>query len=194
MSASRILTHDQIDVLEEHLPYELQAVEAALAAWAKSPGWDDNDPEMWFRRISAIESFWVHARILQEFFTKTEVRAASADHFTNDRTHYDIPDVEKVQQQIVHLNYGRPRGNNSEKLGFWFAQHFLGCVDRAVLKFQCNLIDDAKKYWKMRGAMTIPTPTLTPQSTNHIWSLPAGPNNTSLAPKTVGLPTLPSPE
>jgi hypothetical protein len=161
------LSQDQIDVLEEHLPYELNALEAGLAAWASSAS-DDRDRQYWFRRISAIEAFWVHARILHEFFTKTEVRAASANHFTKSRRDYEIPDVDKVQQQIVHLNYGRPRGDHQDKLDYWFAQRFLGSVDRAVQDFQRSLIEDAQKHWKMRDPLTVSVPPSSPQATNDV--------------------------
>jgi hypothetical protein len=178
----------------------LDALEEGLSAWgywgSKAP--PQTRPE-WFARIAPIEAFWVHARILQEFFTKIEVRASSAAHFTKIENHYEIPDVEKIQQQIVHLNYGRPRGLDREKLDYWFAERFVGCVDRAVLKFQADLIDDAKKYWKMRSVITINTPLITPQPTNAVWATSSNhPNQGPKGPPTDFTysrlaPTLPSP-
>jgi hypothetical protein len=153
----------------------------------------------WFSRIAPIEAFWVHARILQEFFTQIEVRASSAAHFTKLENDYEIPDVEKIQQQIVHLNYGRPRGLDKEKLDYWFAERFVGYVNRAILKFQADLIDDAKKYWRMRSVIVIKSPAITPQPTNAIWvTLSNHPNQGPKGPRTdftyYGMaPTLPSP-
>jgi hypothetical protein len=200
MNSEQTLTQEQIDVLEEHLPYELDALEETLSAWGNSGSKAPPATRLeWFARIAPIEALWVHARLLQEFFTKTEQRAAYANHFTRNANSYEIPDVEKIQQQIVHLNYGRPRGLDPEKLDYWFADRFVRCVDRAVLKFQADLIDDAKRYWRMRESIVINTPSMTPQPTNAIWAISSNhPNRGPEGPTTdyvySGLaPTLPSP-
>jgi hypothetical protein len=100
-------------------------LEEALIAWSTLPGPDDDkNKQDWVRRMSVIEVFWVHARVLQEFFGKGSVgRAAVAGDFTVTETIlYEVPDVEKIQDQIVHLNYGRPRGDDMAKLTYWDAQ------------------------------------------------------------------------
>jgi hypothetical protein len=147
------LEQKEIAVLEEHLPYELDMLEESLIAWSLLQGsQDDKNKQDWLRRMSVIEAFWVHARVLQEFFAKESAgRAAVADDFTRPETvHYNVPDVSKIQNCVVHLNYDRPRGDDPAKLTYWEAQRVKESFDRAVVLFESKLSDDAKRYWRKR--------------------------------------------
>jgi hypothetical protein len=114
------LEQKHIDVLREHLPYELEMLHEAMLAWASSTDW--------FRQMSAIEVFWVKARTLHEFFTRdaqAEGRTACANDFTTQQIRYDFKElgnrVDDINTQITHLNYYRPLGDATEKLDYHFA-------------------------------------------------------------------------
>jgi hypothetical protein len=129
---SRVLEQKEIAVLEEHLPYELDMLEESLIAWSLLQGsQDDKNKQDWLRRMSVIEAFWVHARVLQEFFAKESAGS-------------------KIQNCVVHLNYDRPRGDDPAKLTYWEAQRVKESFDRAVVLFESKLSDDAKRYWRKR--------------------------------------------
>jgi hypothetical protein len=154
-----------VDVLEEHLPYELDMLEVALIAWGNLKQEQNESRDAWFSRMSAIEAFWVHARTIYEFFTRStnaEGRTACANDFTLKQIAYDLGElgskVDDIHTQIVHLNYNRPRGEAPEKLDYYFAARSKNAIDRAVSLFQKNLKPDAQKHWNARTRMTIATP------------------------------------
>lgn len=163
------LNQDDIAILEEHLPYELDMLVEALASWGSLPARADESRSDWFRRMSAIEVFWVHARNLEEFFEdrQAEGRTAAASHFLSGaELKYNMSEVtklvKKVQDQIVHLNYDRPR-ESLEKLSYYEAERVKGHIDRAVNQFQIQLSHDARKHWKHREPVSIPVPNASPQ-------------------------------
>jgi hypothetical protein len=93
-----MIEQKNIDVLEEHLPYELDMLEEALRAWATSSKSAGESSSTWFTRMSAIEAFWVHARTLHEFFTRsanTEGRTACANDFTEKQMDFDFEELGK---------------------------------------------------------------------------------------------------
>ena len=153
------MEQEKIDVLEEHLPYELDMLEEAMIAWRSLPKPpDDDNNQDWLKRMNVIEVFWVHARVLQEFFKNpSSSGAAVADDFTVPETvRYEVPDVEKIQNQVAHLNYGRPRGDDNAKLSYWDAHLAKESFDRAVTLFESKLNDDAKRYWRKREPKKLP--------------------------------------
>src|SRR5262245_27276661 len=88
---SMALEQKHIDVLQEHLPYELNMLDQALLAWRIFPR--PRDRAEWFAQMSAIEMFWVRARTLHEFFTRDygpDSRTACANHFTAQPIDYDL--------------------------------------------------------------------------------------------------------
>jgi len=92
-----------IDVLREHLPYELSMLDQALAAWRifQKP----RDLAEWFTQMSAIEMFWVRPRTLHEFFTKdygSDSRTACANHFTAQPVDYDL---RELGNRLCDINY-----------------------------------------------------------------------------------------
>jgi len=106
-----MMNKEERDILHEHLGYEIDMVAGALMAMSSS----ESD---WFRQMSTIEGFWLHARTLLEFFEdrKAPGRTAAAGHFTDEKIDYQIPSREKYEMlmndQIAHLNYNRPCGVN----------------------------------------------------------------------------------
>jgi hypothetical protein len=59
----------QFELFTEHLPYELAMLDAATDFLSR-PVSEDPSRAGWFRTQSGIEAFWVHARLLIEFFTQ----------------------------------------------------------------------------------------------------------------------------
>jgi hypothetical protein len=149
------LEQKHIDVLREHLPYELNMLDQALLAWKSSQ--EPHSMAEWFAQMSAIEMFWVKARTLREFFVRTahtEGRTACANDFTTEPIQYDFHELssrlDDINTQISHLNYFRPLGNATEKLDWHFACRTKGAIDRAVSLFQKNLTPEAEGHWKRR--------------------------------------------
>lgn len=143
------------DILHEHLGYEIDMVASAIAAIAAG----DAD---WFRRMCAIEAFWLHARTLLEFFEDRTApsRTAAAQHFTDKPIEFEIPSRTKYEalmnDQIAHLNYGRTR-NELEKLRGHDVYVVAGALARAILVFEKHLRSDAREIWETRtsGRLTI---------------------------------------
>ena len=151
---------DQIDVLKEHLPYELDMLELAFILLPL-----ETDV---FRRNSLLETFWLHARNLLEFFKKSKpkhARTAWANHFTQHPVEYDLKDfgdkIPMMHQQITHLSYDRTR-EATKKLTFDLARDVKGAVDRAVQQFQNNLRPEAKAHWKERPVTQVEIPEVVP--------------------------------
>jgi hypothetical protein len=161
------LEQKHIDVLREHLPYELNMLDEALLAWTSFQ--KPRTMAQWFAQMSAIEMFWVKTRTLHEFFTRNaqaEGRTACANDFTAQPIQYDFGElgnrVDEINTQISHLNYYRPVGDATEKLDYYFALRAKGAIDRAVARFQDNLRPEVAKHWKSRGPITIKVPDSTP--------------------------------
>lgn len=152
----------QLELFTEHLPYELAMLDAATDFLSR-PVSEDRSREGWFRRQSAIEAFWVHARLLEEFFTQTRNPSMSADHFIPDfqANHASAKDFakgfdsnlkldtlveEKINPQITHINYRREK-DSLKKLGheidFVKAQ-----IDEDVRNFVDKLDPEWKEVWK----------------------------------------------
>jgi hypothetical protein len=152
----------QLELFTEHLPYELAMLDAATDFLSR-PMSEDRSREGWFRRQSGIEAFWVHARLLVEFFTQTRNPSMSADHFIpdfqanhasakdfakgfNSKLKLDTLVKEKINPQITHINYRREK-DSLEKLGheivFVKAQ-----IDEDVRNFVDKLDPKWKEVWK----------------------------------------------
>jgi len=156
-------------MLKEHLPYELNMLEQALLAWSRHEHMEDESPEYWFARMSAIEAFWTQARNIREFFTLSgdEGRTARAKDFTVKPMDYDFEElgnnINRLHAQISHLNYDRPAGEApgempGKKLDYDFARRVKDAVDRAVAQFQQNLTPAAIQHWEIRTPTAIPHP------------------------------------
>ena len=108
---SDTMGREHIAILEEHLPYELDAVDKALIAWRDIPKRDNETKQQWFRRMSAIKAFWVIHEIWRTFLKIARATAELRQLHISRRqillcsTSEVTKLVEKVQDQVVHLNY-----------------------------------------------------------------------------------------
>ncbi|MGA8155123.1 MAG: hypothetical protein WB822_02700 [Rhodoplanes sp.] len=165
------LEQEHKDVLEEHLPYELDMLEEALSRWGSLP----KEPDF-FRRNSTIETFWVHARNIHEFFQnkQTNGRTAAANKFTTKSIYYEFKEfgnkIQNIHDQIAHLNYSRPR-TAEQKLDLAFARRVKEAIDRAVGNFQANLRPEATRYWRTRSAKQIASVSELALNSSHTTSL-----------------------
>jgi hypothetical protein len=146
----------KIDMLREHLPYELNMLDYAYEALAKETLQSD-DAEL--SKNASIECFFLHARNLIEFFngSKSVERTASAAHFTTEEISYDLPKLmNEINNQIAHLNY--PRGAHTKVLNGSDMRRIKEAIDRAVTLFQNKLSDDARPHWEVRMPNEIEIP------------------------------------
>jgi hypothetical protein len=106
----------------------------------------------------AIESFWVHARNLNEFFTRQSKNkegapsgVSAARDFTDDgfKDELQLRDLETlIDQQICHLQY--ERGSNApEGLGAHHIWRVKADLEREVIRFETHLTtaDGARALW-----------------------------------------------
>jgi hypothetical protein len=149
------LEKEQIDMLVEHLPYELNMLDGAYELLANVEGEDDHAKML---TNVYIECFFLHARNLIEFFTKTQKRTASASMFTHKRIDYELPDLmDQINDQISHPNLAR--GDNCmEPLTGSHIARIKGAIDRAVSLFQSKLKEDARTHWRNREAKSTEIP------------------------------------
>ena len=144
------------ELFTEHLPYELDMFEQA--AFIMSPENKKLRPDLsdWFRRMSALEAFWIHARNFHEFLTRKdpspdgEVTSASAKNFApNFDSQLQLRTViDEINAQVAHLNYKRERGW-PEKLGHEISV-VKAQIDADVRKLEDKLHADWRVLWKQR--------------------------------------------
>jgi hypothetical protein len=158
----RPLQSHHIEMLTEHLPYEINMMNCAFTfIISDGPSRVTNaiiqEAEFTtFLRNLAVESFWIHARSLLEFFWRhshVEGRTSSANDFTCAELNYDLPfsGLDKtINEQICHLQYARSR-NVHDKLGGFEMSRVRESIERAFECFQSNLTTEAAKYWVRRS-------------------------------------------
>jgi|ERR1043165_1916601 hypothetical protein len=138
----------KVALLTDHFPYEIMMLDETVGLL----GIANLHPHI---RNMAIESFWVHARNLVEFFTLrpnvdgTCSGVASARDFTDsgfrsDLTLGDLPDT--INSQICHLRYERT-SNVPEKLDGFDIQRVKAALDRDISKFIEHLWPDTRQFW-----------------------------------------------
>jgi len=143
-------------MLEEHLPYELDMLEAA-SAFLHDEKRDRTDVAV---RNAMIEAFWIHARNLIEFLTlRREQRdgatgVASARDFTKKT--FSSPDnlgsiVNDVNDQITHLRYER-KTSPQEKLAGWNMDVVRPAILSGIEKFEDSLQEQYKPLWVWRSS------------------------------------------
>ena len=151
------LTGREQDLLAEHLPYELDQLEAAFVA-AASPATTDVAKR---RRLMAIDCFYLHARNLIEFYTGNERDPAKtrvhAVRFTGEQQSYpgfgEFMDI--INDQVTHLQLDRGV-HVKEALDGAVITAIKGKLDSALEIFQRHLTDEAKEYWQRREKQTFP--------------------------------------
>jgi hypothetical protein len=124
--------------LKEHLPYELDMLQAAYEFLHKNhyAGYR-NVP---FLKNAAIECFWMHARNLLEFFrlpkSSPDTRASvSPKDFTNGFQHDGIGRTieDDINRAITHLQYGR-KSQPQETLDRWTMCRVKDHIEREIKK------------------------------------------------------------
>lgn len=108
---------DATAVLKEHLPYELDMLEAAFT-FLHSP--DYVKSRTWFCKNAAIETFWLHARNLIEFLTQPASDGEGTVSARDFATGFHPVTIMKgmdglINLGITHLQYGR-KSEQEEKL------------------------------------------------------------------------------
>jgi hypothetical protein len=152
----------QFELFTEHLPYELAMLDAATDFLSRSVS-EDPSREGWFRRQSGIEAFWVHARLLIEFFTQPRNPNMSADQiFVADfqANHASAKDFaeefesaigagtherlvkDKINPQVAHINYRRET-DSLKKLGLQ-----VDLVKAQIDEDVKNFVDKLDPKWK----------------------------------------------
>ena len=108
----------------EHLKYELEMFDEA-ARFLDSPQFaalDRTKRDQWFRYNSAIEAFWIHARLLIEFLSNPQ---KSLDFSGNHASARDCADkyqydqhlkwaYDKINEQVAHFNGPAPGSEDTE--------------------------------------------------------------------------------
>jgi len=146
----------------EHLRYELKMFDTA-AEFLDSPEFaklDTTKLDEWFRYNSAIETFWLHARLLIEFLSDAYKRDlhgkhASATDFAGKYT-YDQNlqwAYDKINQQIAHLNYQR-KSEDYCKLQHGDVKAVKGALNKEIKRFMDKLDD----HWKKKNETEPVTP------------------------------------
>jgi hypothetical protein len=146
------------EMLCEHLPYELDMLDAAYRFLHSAEDRAEREQSR-YKTNSAIEVFWLHARNLDEFVRYNSGTAiAAAEDFTSGWFRHEMETrdlVEKMNDQICHLKYGRVAGDQLDKLRAHDRDRAKAAIDRAIEKFQKNLTPEAKKLWKVREPLVI---------------------------------------
>jgi hypothetical protein len=140
-------------ILTEHLPYELNMLEAAFT-FLHSPDFKDVH-RIGFVRNAAIEAFWLHARNLIEFLAHRpgggEIGTVSARDFAPD--FYPETIMKQMDQRInaatTHLQYERT-GTQSEKLSGHDMRRVKEHIDREIKRFEAALLPKFKNIWVPR--------------------------------------------
>jgi hypothetical protein len=155
----------KIDILKEHLPYELDMLDeaAAYAGSTEAAETHTRKGPAWFKRNAAIEAFWTHARNLIEFLEREKspdlnVSSASAKDFT-DSFHFtlEIKNLkDKINAQICRLGYGRTIVDY-EKLGHEIS-YVKPALDSQIKRFEAKLDFESRKHWAQRTPSTVRGP------------------------------------
>jgi hypothetical protein len=137
----------------EHLKYELEMFDEA-ARFLDSPQFaalDRTKRDQWFRYNSAIEAFWIHARLLIEFLSNPQ---KSLDFSGNHASARDCADkyqydqhlkwaYDKINEQVAHFNYRR-KSKEYEKLNQDNIKAVKGALNKEIRSF-LDVLDDE---WK----------------------------------------------
>jgi hypothetical protein len=149
----------EIDLLKEHLLYELDMLDEATTYLQSSEFSElarlrQRGPE-WFKRNAAIEAFWTHARNIVEFLMRVKsadltVSSASARDFATDfRPSVKLDPIRvKINEQVSHLGFCRTTVQ-SEKLGHemtWVKP----AIDSEIRRFAKLLNPQCRKHWVSR--------------------------------------------
>jgi hypothetical protein len=141
-------------LLTEHLPYELDMIEAAFLflSDAKYAEWRQIAA---FKNV-AIEGFWTHARNLIEFLTNgPNIRpagtASARDFAPSLQPEMIMRDMDRrINEGVSHLVYERKSAQEDKLCGhdmLRVKQH----IDREIKKLEAALQPDYKALWSQRA-------------------------------------------
>jgi hypothetical protein len=143
-------------VLEEHLPYELNMLQAAYEFLHKDDYADYRNVA--FLKNAAIECFWMHARNLLDFLrqpknTSHDAKGSvSAKDFTSKFDYQGIGDEmnDEINRAFTHLQYGR-KSQPQKKPGTFDMLRVKEHIEREIGKFERALTKDYKEAWTPRA-------------------------------------------
>jgi hypothetical protein len=144
------------NLLERHLPYELDMLERALEFIVVDHPLHRHPAAPILRNL-AVEAFWTHARNVNEFMKKSRNKnaagVAAARDFTEDtkkmRFKLDEKLEDKINEQISHLQYERPETEDGQLVIDDMQRVYAG-INSCVREFEKRLTPDARKIWKTR--------------------------------------------
>lgn len=143
-----VLESRHISVLQEHLPYEIDMLDACVQFLANS-SCSDSD----FTKNVMIECFFLHARNLLDFFLRMSMdqNAVAAMHFTKDKVYYEFPCnlLGRINEQISHLKYERADAGQA-RLSVTDVEVTKQFLDVAIKRFQSNLCSQLTGSWQTR--------------------------------------------
>jgi hypothetical protein len=137
------LTKEQVECLEEHLPYEVLMLRYTFGKLATP------DPMIW---NAMSESFAVHARSLYHFLTnrtdhldRDHIAKHFADYTAQDPNEKIWDTLKRIQWQILHL--GRQRTIvDREKFKTGSAEEVLRWIEPRILEFKKALPDSVRRH------------------------------------------------
>jgi hypothetical protein len=145
---------EEKEILEEHLPYELDMFEDAFL-WLNADEYTEQRKEN-FLKNAAIESFWVHARNLIEFFAQPKNADAGGTVSAKDFTGTYYPNLNmrtldtEINEQICHLRYDREK-SDLQKLSGWDMLRVKQTIDREIKNFEQALTPESRAIWIARN-------------------------------------------
>ena len=143
-----------VSILTEHLPYELDMLEAAFLFLHSQE--TEKVRAIPFCRNAAIESFWLHARNLIEFLTHRPSGGAGTVSARDFAPGFDPETIMKEMDQrtnagVSHLLYER-KTQQGEKLNGYDMLRVKEHIEREIKRFEAALSPDYKKIWDVRPA------------------------------------------
>ena len=141
-------------IIKEHLPYELNMLEAAFT-FLHSPTYADRRRKDDVEKNMVIEVFWLHARNLIEFLahrkTNDNKGVVSAEDFTTGRfyPHMKMKEMDElINAEITHLTYER-KSSPEEKIGGYDMLRVKQTIDREIKRFE-QALAEYKSMWVPR--------------------------------------------
>jgi predicted ATP-binding protein involved in virulence len=174
-------------LLQRHLPYELDMLERALE-FVVSDHPLHNDPAAPLLQYMAIETFWTHARNVNEFMKKARNKnpsgIAAARDFTDDvkeiRFSLNEELEDKINEQISHLQYERPETEDGQLVIHDMQRVYPG-INSCVREFERRLTPEAKEVWTPRNpkefVQSIPNASATNVVSSIGWTGPLRPRD-----------------
>ena len=143
----------KIQILAEHLLYELDMLEGALT-FLHAPESADQRKNA-FLQNATIECFWTHARTIVEFLTHPSSAVPAGTVSARDFTHQYFPDMrmksmdQRINAQISHLTYER-KSSAAEKLDGFAMLRAKRAIDSEIRRFEEHMLPEYREVWTPR--------------------------------------------